>query len=85
MHPAIAGMKLAYLDNLSTTTIIVPYPSDSGKQVMKSKVSSPMNVPLSVMAPRVLLVVVAPLSLVGTQDKSAHNAQYLPTYVANNR
>lgn len=29
-------MKVAYLENLSTTTMIDPYPSDLGKQVMKS-------------------------------------------------
>ncbi|PKU87169.1 hypothetical protein MA16_Dca006578 [Dendrobium catenatum] len=31
-------MKVAYLLNLSTTTYMLPYPSDFGRQEMKSKI-----------------------------------------------
>ncbi|MFS7993515.1 hypothetical protein Hanom_Chr12g01095061 [Helianthus anomalus] len=31
-----AGMNVPYLENLSTTTMMLPDPSDFGKQVMKS-------------------------------------------------
>ena len=33
VQPAVAGMKVAYLKNLTTTTIIVPNPFDFGKEV----------------------------------------------------
>ncbi|KAK4713894.1 hypothetical protein R3W88_019801 [Solanum pinnatisectum] len=39
VQPAVAGTKVAYFENLSTTTMMVPYPLDLGKEVMKSMVT----------------------------------------------
>lgn len=36
VRPTVLGMNLAYFENLSTTTMIVPHPSDIVEQVIKS-------------------------------------------------
>ena len=68
-------MKVAYFENLSTTTIIVPYASDFGREVMKFMVMLFVFILLRVLAPEILPVAFAPLVLAGTQDNYAHSTR----------
>ena len=82
VQSAVVAMKVAYFENFSTTTMIVPNSSDFSKEVMKSKVrlshrhfstsngsSNPSGSPC----------------LVVTQDKSAHSTRCHLLCVAKNK
>ena len=82
VQTAVVAMKVAYFENFSTTTMIVPNSSDFSKEVMKSKVrlsrrhfstsngsSNPSGSPC----------------LVVTQDKSAHSTRCHLLCVAKNK
>lgn len=74
----MAGMKVAYFENPSTTPIIVPYLLDFGREVMKFMVTLFVGVLLRVLAPEFLSVAFAPLILAGTQDNFARSTRCRP-------
>ena len=73
MQPGVAGINVAYFENLSITTMIVPRPSDFGKEVMKFMVTLSHRNFASGSDLVTLPVAFGPPCLVDIQNKSAYS------------